>query len=321
MPPTPLRLQSRMRHLDEYQHVLAMTKLQFSFAIGNYDRTRALIDSAVTIDGIDPVYMILVPEEIFFRAFRAAEFDICELSLSSYAIQTVRGECSYIAIPAFVSRAFRHTAIYVRISDDYGVNPTDIHWVRGGIENPTRPEKIAVDLPRDVRLDNAPEGETISALLERGEIDGFIAPRPPSLVRRGHPNVGWLFPDPIEVAKDYFLRTGLFPIMHVIGVRRTLAARHPWLPGAVLKALEQAKEVGLRALSDTSAPKVTLPFVEERLKEARALMGEDFWPYGIESNRKVLDYFLDQHHAQGLSKRRVSVDELFHGTTYESFKL
>jgi 4,5-dihydroxyphthalate decarboxylase len=180
-----------------------MTKLQFSFAIGNYDRTRALIDSAVTIDGVDPVYMTLVPEEIFFRAFRAAEFDICELSLSSYTIQTARGESPYIAIPAFVSRAFRHTAIYVRtdrvgnpadligkkvgvpeyqltanvwarafLSDDYGVNPSDIYWVRGGIENPIRPEKIAVDLPHGVRLDNAPEGETISALLERGEIDG-----------------------------------------------------------------------------------------------------------------------------------------------------
>ena len=146
-----------------------------------------------------------------------------------------------------------------------------------GFEIEFRPEKIAVDLPHGVRLDNAPEGETISALLERGEIDGFIAPRPPSLVRRGHPNVGWLFPDPVAVAKDYFERTGLFPIMHVIGVRRTLADRHPWLPGAVLKAVEQAKEAGLRALSDTSAPKVTL---KEDLKETRTLMGEDFWPYG-----------------------------------------
>ena len=167
--------------------------------IGNYDRTRALLDGAVTIDGVDPIYMTLVPEEIFFRAFRGGEFDICELSLSSYTIQTARGESPYIAIPAFVSRAFRHTAIYVRtdrirnpadlkgkkvgvseyqltanvwarafLRDDYGVNPSDIHWVRGGIEHPTRPEKIAVDLPRGVRLDNAPEGETISTLLERG---------------------------------------------------------------------------------------------------------------------------------------------------------
>jgi 4,5-dihydroxyphthalate decarboxylase len=202
-----------------------MTKLQLSFAIGNYDRTRTLIDGSVTIDGVDPVYMTLAPEEIFFRAFRAAEFDICELSLSSYTIQTARGERPYI-VPAFVSRAFRHTAIYVRtdrirrpedlkgkkvgpeyqltanvwaralLSDDYGIYPTDIHWIRGGIENPSRPEKITVDLPRGVRLDDAPEGATISALLERGEIDGFIAPRPPSLVRRGHPHVGWLFPIP-----------------------------------------------------------------------------------------------------------------------------
>jgi 4,5-dihydroxyphthalate decarboxylase len=255
-----------------------MTKLQLSFAIGNYDRTGALID------GVDRVYMTLVPEDIFFRAFRAGEFDICELPLSSYTIQTARGERPYIAIPAFVSRAFRHTAIYVRtdrirrpedlkgkkvgvpkyqltatvwaralLSDDYGIYPEDIHWVRGGIESPTRPEKIAVDLPRGVRLDDAPEGATISALLQCGEIDAFIAPRPPSLVRRGHPHVGWLFPDPVAVAKDYFERTGLFPIMHVVGVRHTLAVWYPWLPGAILKALEQAKEGGLRALSDASA--------------------------------------------------------------------
>jgi 4,5-dihydroxyphthalate decarboxylase len=163
-----------------------------------------------------------------------------------------------------------------RLSDDYGIHPENIHWVRGGIENPTRPEKIAVDLPRGVRLDDAPEGMTISALLECGEIDAFIAPRPPSLIRRGHPHVGWLFPDPVAVAKDYFQRTGLFPIMHVVGGRHTLAVQYPWLPGAILKALEQAKAVGLRELSDTSAPKVTSPFIEERLEEVRASMGKDF---------------------------------------------
>jgi 4,5-dihydroxyphthalate decarboxylase len=109
--------------------------------------------------------------------------------------------------------------------------------------------------------------------------------------------------------------------MHVVGIRRTLAEKHPWLPGAVFKAFEQAKATGLEKLSDTSATKVTLPFVEEALKNARTLMGEDYWSYGLEKNRKVLDYFLAQHHAQGLSSRRVSVDELFHAGTYEAFKL
>jgi len=329
-----------------------MAKLDLSVAVGDYDRTRALIDGTVAIDGVDPVYMTLVPEEIFFRAFRAAEFDICELSLSSYTVKTAQDNCPYIAVPAFVSRAFRHTSVYVRtdrvkkpadlkgrkvgvpeyqltanvwarafLDDDYGVKPADIHWIRGGIEEAGRPEKLTIKLPPGVRLDNAPEGATISALLEAGEIDGFIAPRPPALVEKGRSNIGWLFSDPTAVAKDYFKRTGFFPIMHVIGIRRTLAERHPWLPGAVLKAFEQAKEAGLKKLSDTSATKVTLPFVEERLKEARDLMGEDYWSYGVAPNRKVLDYFLGQHHAQGLSSRRVSVDELFHPAAYETFKV
>jgi 4,5-dihydroxyphthalate decarboxylase len=329
-----------------------MAKLELSVAVGDYDRTRALIDGSVAIDGVDPIYMTLGPEEIFFRAFRAAEFDICELSLSSYTVKTAQNNCPYIAVPAFVSRAFRHTAIYVRtdrvkkpedlkgrkvglpeyqltanvwaralLEDDYGVKPSDIHWIRGGIEEAGRPEKLAIKLPPGVRLDNAPDGATISGLLEAGEIDGFIAPRPPTLVQKGHPNIGWLFSDPVAVAKDYYKRTGLFPIMHVVGIRRTLAEKHPWLPGAVFKAFEQAKAVGMEKLSDTSATKVTLPFVEEALRNARALMGEDYWSYGVEKNRKVLDYFLAQHHAQGLSSRRVAVDELFHPGTYEAFKL
>jgi 4,5-dihydroxyphthalate decarboxylase len=329
-----------------------MAKLELSVAVGDYDRTRALIDGSVAIDGVDPVYMTLVPEEIFFRAFRAAEFDICELSLSSYTIKTAQNDCPYIAVPAFVSRAFRHTAIYVRtdrvkkpedlkgrkvglpeyqltanvwaralLEDDHGVKPSDIHWIRGGIEEAGRPEKLAIKLPPGVRLDNAPDGATISGLLEAGEIDGFIAPRPPKLVEKGHPNIGWLFRDPVAAAKDYYKRTGLFPIMHVVGIRRTLAEKHPWLPGAVYKAFERAKTVGIERLSDTSATKVTLPFVEEALSSARALMGEDFWSYGVEKNHKVLDYFLGQHHAQGLSSRRVAVAELFHPGTHESFKL
>jgi len=135
------------------------------------------------------------------------------------------------------------------------------------------------------------------------------------------PNVGWLFPDPVAAAKDYFKRTGIFPIMHLVGVRRTLAEKHPWLPGAVFKAFEQAKKVAVDQLSDTSATKVTLPFIEERLSEARALMGEDFWSYGVTANRKTLESFLHHHHSQGLSSRLVTVEEMFHPGTLETYKL
>src|SRR6185369_3758718 len=328
-----------------------MAKLNLSIAVRDYDRTRPLSDGIVQIDGVDPVFMALDPEEIFFRAFRHAEFDICELSLSSFTVKTAQGGGPYVGVPAFVSRMFRHTSIYVRtdrikkpedlkgkkvgvpeyqltanvwaraiLEDDYGVKPSDIQWVRGGIEDADRPEKISIKLPPDMKMTDAPAGKSISALLAEGAIDGFIAPRPPA-VPKNTPNIGWLFPDPVAAAKDYFKRTGVFPIMHLVGVRRTLAEQHPWLPGAVFKAFEQAKAKGLELLSDTSATKVTLPFVEERLSEARALMGEDFWSYGVEANRKTLESFLKHHHSQGLSPRLVKPEELFHPGTLESFKL
>src|SRR5712691_1003564 len=182
-----------------------MAKLNLSVAVGDYDRTRALIDGSVGIDGVEAVVMTLSPEEIFFRAFRNAEFDICELSLSSFTVKTAQGDCPYVGVPAFVSRAFRHTSIYVRtdrikrpedlkgrkvglpeyqltanvwaraiLEDDHGVKPSDIHWVRGGIEDADRPEKISIKLPADVRLEDAPRGKSISALLREGAIDGFI---------------------------------------------------------------------------------------------------------------------------------------------------
>ena len=176
------------------------------------------------------------------------------------------------------------------LEDDYGVKPSDIHWIRGGIEDAGRPEKITIKLPPGVRLEDAPEGKTISRLLAEGEIDGFIAPRPPSLPQ-SKPNVGWLFPDPVAAAKDYFKRTGIFPIMHLVGVRRDAGRAASVAAGAVLKAFEQSKAAALAQLGDTSATKVTLPFVEERLTEARDLMGEDFWPYGVERNRKTLETF------------------------------
>lgn len=326
-----------------------MGLLNLSVAIGDYDRNRPLIDGQVKIDGVDPVFMKLVPEEIFFRAFRSQDFDICELSLSSFSLKTALGNCPYDGIPAFVSRCFRHTSIFVRtdrvrkpedlrgrrvgvpeyqltanvwaraiLEDDFGVHPSDIEWVRGGIEHAARPEKIAIKLPPCVRLTDAPEGKTISELLVEGEIDGFIAPRAPAI---SSPNIGWLFSDPMAAGKDYFQRTGIFPIMHLIGVRRTLAEKHPWLPAAVLKAFERSKQTALEQLSDVSATKVTLPFVEEQLKAARELMGEDFWPYGVDANRKTLDAFLHHHHSQGLSPRRLKVEELFHPATLESFKI
>jgi 4,5-dihydroxyphthalate decarboxylase len=329
-----------------------MAKLTLSVAVGDYDRTRPLIDGAVPIDGVNPTIMALSPEEIFFRAFRHQEFDICELSLSSFAVKTAIGDCAYVGVPAFVSRAFRHTSIYVRkdrikapadlkgrrigvaeyqltanvwaralLADDYGVTPSDPIWVRGGLEEPGRPEKIAVALPPCVRLEAAPAGSSLSGMLAAGEIDAIISPRAPSCHAMGDASIGWLFDDPTASAIAYYQRTRVFPIMHIVGVRRTLADRHPWLPSAVLKAFSHAKALALAHLADAAATKVMLPFVEEQVRSARHLLGEDYWSYGLAANRDTLDYFLHHHHAQGLSQRLMAHHELFHPSTHETVKI
>ena len=228
------------------------------------------------------------------------DFDICELSMSSFTVKTAQGTNPYVGVPAFVSRAFRHNSIYVRtdrikkpddlkgkriglpeyqltacvwarvfLEHDHGIKPSDVIWVRGGIDDPTRPEKITIKLPPDVKLENAPEGKTISQLLESGDIDAFIAPRVPRLAGKNNPNIGWLFRDPIAAGTDYYKRTGIFPIMHVTGIRRTLVEQHPWLPAAVLKAFEQSKAKCLEELEDTATSKCTLA-VRRRAAQGRA---------------------------------------------------
>lgn len=328
-----------------------MSKLQLSIAVGDYDRMRPLVDGTVQIDGVDPVFMLLEPEEIFFRAFRHADFDICELSMSSFTIKKANGDCPYIGVPVFPSRSFRHNSIYVRkdriarpedlkgkrigvpeyqvtanvwtravLEDEHGVKPSDVTWVRGGYDQPGRIEKIALNLPANVHVEVAPADSTISGMLASGEIDAVIGPRAPSCFG-ADPNIGWLFPDPAAAAAAWFRKTRIFPIMHILGIRRTLAERHPWLPMAAMKGFEQAKTRALANLAAVAASKVTLPFVDEHLHAARQLMGEDFWSYGLDANRHVLEVFLRRHHAEGLSPRVLDPEELFHPSTHETHRV
>ena len=330
-----------------------MNKLQLSIAVGHYDRIRPLVDGEVQIEGVDPVYMTQDPEEIFFRAFRHADYDVCELSLSSYAVKVAAGSSPYLAIPVFPSRAFRHSAVYVRsdrgietpqdlkgkrigvpeyqltanvwvrlfLEDDYDLKASDVTWVRGGYEDPARVEKIALNLPDGVLVEDAPPGKTISDLLASGEVDAVIGPRAPSCFVQGHPKVKYLFEDPQASASRWYLRTKIFPIMHTIGVRKTLLEAHPWLASALMKGFGKAKDIALARLTDTSATKVTLPFVDGHLAAARLLMGYDFWSYGFEPNAPTIDKFLERHYLEGLSSRMLRARELFHPASLESFKI
>ncbi|MFK5980683.1 MAG: ABC transporter substrate-binding protein [Rhizobiaceae bacterium] len=330
-----------------------MSDLKLSIAMGDYDRTRPIVDGRVKIDGVDPTCMLLSPEEMFFRAFRHQAFDVSELSLSSYSISLTRDDPHYIAIPIFLSRAFRHTSVYIRndrgidkpedlrgkkigiaeyqlsanvwvrgiLEDEYGVKPSDITWVRGGMDTPGRPEKIKIILPDDITIEEAPPETTLNEMLISGEIDGFVGPRWPRCFGEGYANIVRLFPDTIQTAEDYYRRQSIFPIMHVLGLRRSLAEQHPWLPGALFKAFSEAKSMAQVSLADTSATKVTMPFVEDNLLRAQQLMGPNIWTYGLAQNINVLETFLRYHHAQGLSPRKVKADELFHPATVEAYSL
>jgi 4,5-dihydroxyphthalate decarboxylase len=330
-----------------------MSNLKLSIAIGDYDRNRALMDGRVQIDGVDPIFMALSPEEMFFRAFRHQDFDISEVSFASQVVSLSQGTSKYQALPIFLSRAFRHSAIYIRtdkgidspeklvgrkigiaeyqlsanvwaraiLEDEYGVKPSDITWVRGGMNSAGRPEKIKIELPDDVHMELAPEGKSLNDLLLSGEIDGFIGPRSPRCFDEQQPNIGRLFGNTVEAASQYWQKTGIFPIMHLLGVRKELLEEHPFLTGALMKAFNASKNAAEILLADTSATKVTMPFVEDHLFEAKKLMGENFWTYGVKGNEATLNTFLEHHHRQGLSSRKISIEELFPENSLESYSL
>ncbi len=330
-----------------------MSALSLSIACQAYDRVRALMDGRVAVEGCDLRYLRLGPEELFFRAFGHAEFDVSELSLSSYVMTLARGDAAYVAVPVFLSRMFRHSAIYVGtdrgirapgdlkgrlvgvpeyqvtaavwvrglLQDEYGVAPSDMRWRTGGLEQAGRREKLPLSLPAGIEIEPVAEGETLAGMLAAGELDAVVAPRAPSCFVRGEPGVGRLFPDYRRAEQLYFARTRLFPIMHVLGIRRSLLERNPWLASSVAKAFAQAKQIAMAELADGAALAVTLPWLAAELEASRALMGEDYWPYGVEANRPTLEALTRYTFEQGLTQRRVGVDELFAPASVERFKV
>lgn len=330
-----------------------MSKLKLSMSVGNYDRTQALFDGRVQVEGCDITAVPLEPEEAFHRAFRYGEFDITEISMSSHMMTTARGDNQYVAVPAFLSRVFRQSGIYVRtdrgidrpqdlkgkrigvpeyqitanvwirgiLEEEFGVKPSDIHWRRGGIEEAGRGERAPISLPDSVDLQQIPDDKTLSGMLEAGELDGYIGARAPSCFLRGAPHVGRLFKDYIQDEKDYFRRTRIFPIMHMVGIRKTLVEQHPWLAVSVYKAFLKAKALAVHELNEICHLAVSLPWMVHHHNEAKALMGEDYWPYGLDANRHVIEKFAQYHHGQGLSVRQVAAEELFARSSLDLSKI
>lgn len=329
-----------------------MSKLRLAFGCWNYDRTSALMDGRVQPDGIDLNYLNMPVEETFFRMLRNKEFDVAEMSLSSYTVSLFR-DSPFIAIPVFPSRFFRHSCIYINagsgikepkdligkrigcpeyqmtapvwirgvLSDEYGVPVNSVTYCTGGEEEPNRSEKLKLDLPADIKVEPIGPTQTLSAMLASGEIDALYTARMPSSFYSSGGKVKRLFEDFVPVEQEYYSRTGMFPIMHTVVIRREVYEQNRWVAQSLYKAFCQAQRLSYQDLYETAALKTMLPWLTAHVEETVRVMGKDFWPYGFDENKATLSTFLRYSHEQGLSKTLLRPEQLFAPETLEEFKI
>ena len=324
-----------------------MANLRLTLACGPYDRTQALRDGTIRPEGIDLNYITLQPAEIFWRMLQYREFNVSEMSLSNYTTLVSSGPAPFVAIPVYPSRVFRHgyffinttkgieqpgdlkgkrggvpeysmtAAVYMRglLEHEYGVKPSDIEWVQG------RADRLGHRLPSDIRLSQASAGVELGDLLERGEIDFLITANNPLSFRRGAPTVRRLFPNYAEAEKDYYRRTKIYPIMHTVVIRRDVYERDPWVALSLYKAFSAAKRHAFNLMLEAGSPKASFAWLQPMIEEERAIIGPDWYPYGIEQNRPSLEALLQYAHEQGLTQRRVCTEDLFVPSTLRDIPL
>jgi 4,5-dihydroxyphthalate decarboxylase len=327
-------------------------RVHLTLAMSDYDHVRDLTSGAVEAEGIDLTHLRLPVEEIFHRFSAFREWEVSEMSMGKYVSLLSQGDTSLTAIPVFPSRIFRHSSIYVRRGGDvakprdlvgrrmgvpewaqtagiyargflmhqYGVRLQDIDWYQAGVSQAGRMEKVELKLPPDVRVTRVVD-KTLDEMLLTGELDAIMTARPPASFTRADPEVVRLFPDILSVEKAYWRDTGIFPIMHTVAIRRDVLVRHPWVAMNLYKAFEEAKRRSVARALDVTAPRFPVPWVAEYAIRARELFGEEYWPYGLDSNRKTLEAFLGFAYEQGVCHRPVSCDELFPEEVRSTFRV
>lgn len=321
-----------------------------TLACSHYDRTEALRDGTEPVEGVDLNYIDLPVEEIFFRMAKFQEFDAAELSLSTYVISRERG-APFVAIPVFPSRMFRHSGIYVNsnagisdpqdligktvglaeyqltanvwirgiLAERYGVPVSSVRYRTGGLHSPGRAEKVAVDVASEVSVEPIKETQTLAQMLVAGELDAIYTPRTPDPFKEGRPEVRRLFPDSGREEESYFARTGVFPIMHVIVLRREVYEADRWLARSLYKAFEAARRRVMDSLDETVALRYMLPWLHDEVDRSRRILGEDYWSYGVPSNDATLRSFMRYSHSQGLITDQPDPSDLFAPETLEEF--
>jgi len=316
--------------------------LQISYAGHLADRVLDLYHGKVVPEGIDLQFIPLQPFEAFNRMLRG-DFDCAEMSFSTYIIKVAQNDMPFTAIPVFPSRTFRHSAIYINrkagiasprdligrrvgvpeyqmtaavwargmLQHEYDVSPDSISWVTGGLKEPGRKPMISVSIP-GVEIKHS-DDKSLNSMLLDGEIDAIIAPQVPPAMRNGHPDIGYLFPNYVQLEQAYFKKTGIFPIMHVVVLRNELFQTHPWVAVSLYQAFEQARRNCMETLNIEEPLPVSVPWIHEYVKSIHELMGENYWSYGIENNRQVIEAICQYTFEQGVAPRKVMIEELFAG--------
>jgi 4,5-dihydroxyphthalate decarboxylase len=317
--------------------------VHLTLAVCDYDHTRDVASGAVRADGISLTPLVFDSiEEITFRFLKNLEWDVSELSFGKYTSLTSQGSAPMVAIPVFPSRVHRHSAIYVRadrgiksakdlnkrtigipewaqtagvyvrgfLAEDYGVDLSSIAWLQAGVNEAGRAEKVALNLPGGIRYEARPDA-SLSAMLMSGEIDAAITARAPDAFAKGDGSVVRLFPDYRAEEERFFKKTGIFPIMHLITLRRAAFEQHPWIAMNLYKAFDEAKRRCLKRLRDFTIAGTALPWIAAIADEIMQAQGDDPYPYGIEASRPTLEAFCRYCHDQGVTARRMTPEDLF----------
>jgi 4,5-dihydroxyphthalate decarboxylase len=320
-----------------------MAKPTITLAFQDYDHTRALVDGTVSVEGFSlKVVTLSPPSQIFLRMLNGEEFDASEMSLSNYMIALAHGDNRFVAIPVFPSRLFRHSYIWVNtragireprdligkrvgiadysmtallfirgmLKHEYNVLPEDIHWFR------RRSEHVAIQAPATLRVDNIEKGQTLDGLLEEGKLDAVAVTSPPQGFKSGSPLVRRLFPDARQVEAEYYRRTKIFPIMHLVVLRRAVYEKNPMIATALANAFQVAKRQAHDRLKEGLTP---IPWMNLDLEYARQVMGAEIYPYGVKPNLPTLEAATLYSYEQGLTERKCEVRELFASETLDLF--
>lgn len=318
-----------------------------SLATWDHDRLMPLHDGTVKIDGVEIESHILPTSTLFPVAVQEARFDVTELSISSYLLQVSRGTSAYTAIPVYPSRAFRHSGFFARrgtdisspsqftgrrigipeyqmtagvwmrgiLKDEFGVDCDSIHWRTGALDAGVRKERLELALPEGMIVEPIKEGQTLQELLLGSDIDGLLAPKPPQGFLDGNPDIVRLIPDFEAAEIAYHRKTGFFPLMHVLAIRKSLVEQHPDLPRALFDASVKARDIALKRLREVwlgNSNRLSLPWLNASMEKTLSVLGDDYWSYGFQANRKELATICRYSEEQHLALRLVEPEELFH---------